>query len=169
MSIHAEDRPEWIILDLAAVAVRGVTVGFYPTNPAAEVEYLLTDCGACVHLAEDQEQYDKVAAIDRARLGDLRTILFVEPRGMVGKDDERLLLWDAFIEMGREHREQHPGAVADRMAAATPDDLMTLVYTSGTTGPPKGAMLTNRNAAFCIDKIVHSENRVPAGRRTRAT
>jgi long-subunit acyl-CoA synthetase (AMP-forming) len=68
VSIHAEDRPEWIILDLATVAVRGITVGFYPTNPAAEVEYLLDDCGACVHFAEDQEQFDKVDAIDRSTL-----------------------------------------------------------------------------------------------------
>ena len=53
--------------------------------------------------------------------------------------------------------------VADRMAAATDDDVMTLVYTSGTTGPPKGAMLTNKNAAFCIDKIVNADERVPGG------
>lgn len=163
VSIHAEDRPEWIVVDLATVAVRGITVGFYPTNPAAEVEYLLADSAACVHLAEDQEQYDKVASIDRARLPTLRTVLFVEPRGMVGKDDDRLLFWDSFLELGRGHRAQRPGAVAERMAAAEPDDVMTLVYTSGTTGPPKGAMLTNTNAAFSIDKIVNSENRVPGG------
>ncbi len=163
VSIHAEDRPEWIILDLAAVAVRGITVGFYPTNPAAEVAYLLQDSGACVHLAEDEEQYDKVDELARDAVPDMRRIIFVEPRGMVGKDDERLLFWDNFLELGREHRAQHPTAVADRMAAAQQDDVMTLVYTSGTTGPPKGAMLTNKNASFCIDKIVNSEKRVPGG------
>lgn len=163
VAIHAEDRPEWVILDLATVAVRGITVGFYPTNPAAEVEYLLTDCGASVHLAEDQEQYDKVAAIDPASLPGLRTIIFVEPRGMVGKDDDRLLFWDNFIELGRQHRDAHRNAVAERMAAAQSDDVMTLVYTSGTTGPPKGAMLTNKNAAFSIDVIVNSADRVPGG------
>ena len=68
VSIHAEDRPEWVILDLAAVAVRGITVGLYPTNPAAEVEYLLTDSAANVHLAEDQEQVDKVLRVSIARL-----------------------------------------------------------------------------------------------------
>ena len=163
VSIHAEDRPEWIILDLATVAVRGITVGFYPTNPAAEVEYLLTDCGACVHFAEDQEQYDKVALIDRAKLPELRSIIFVEPRGMVGKTDDRLVFWDSFLEMGRQHRAANPGAVAERMAAARSDDVMTLVYTSGTTGPPKGAMLTNKNASFSIDVIVNSADRVPGG------
>ena len=62
MSIHSEDRPEWVILDIATVAVRGITVGLYPTNPAAEVAYLLGDSGATVHLAEDQEQVDKLFA-----------------------------------------------------------------------------------------------------------
>jgi len=163
VSIHSEDRPEWIILDLATVAVRGITVGFYPTNPAAEVEYLLGDCGACVHFAEDEEQYDKVDEVDPAKIPNLRTIIFVEPRGMVGKTDDRLVFWDAFLESGREHRQQHPNAVADRMAAAEGDDVMTLVYTSGTTGPPKGAMLTNANANFCIDVIVNADERVPGG------
>jgi long-chain acyl-CoA synthetase len=163
VSIHAEDRPEWVILDLATVAIRGITVGFYPTNPSAEVEYLLDDCGACVHFAEDEEQYDKIDEVDQSKVADVRRIIFVEPRGMVGKDDPRLLFWDNFIELGREHRTQHPNAVAERMAAARDDDVMTLVYTSGTTGPPKGAMLTNSNAAFCIDKIVNSADRVPGG------
>jgi long-chain acyl-CoA synthetase len=161
VSIHSEDRPEWVILDLATVAVRGITVGFYPTNPTAEVEYLLQDCGSCVHFAEDEEQYDKVDEIGADKLQGLRTILFVEARGMVGKDDDRLVFWDNFLELGREHRTQHPTAVADRMAAARADDVMTLVYTSGTTGPPKGAMLTNANAAFCIHMIVNSTARIP--------
>ncbi len=163
VSIHSEDRPEWVLLDLATVAVRGITVGFYPTNPAAEVEYLLQDCGSVVHFAEDEEQYDKVDEVGRDRLPLLRTIVFAEPRGMVGKIDERLMFWENLLDLGREHRAQHPNAVADRMAAATENDVMTLVYTSGTTGPPKGAMLTNKNATFCIDKIVNSADRVPGG------
>ena len=66
MSIHSEDRPEWVILDLATVAVRGITVGLYPTNPAAEVEYLVGDCTPVVFFAEDQEQADKVLEVPMA-------------------------------------------------------------------------------------------------------
>ena len=162
VSIHSEDRPEWVILDLATVAVRGITVGLYPTNPAAEVEYLLGDCGACVHLAEDQEQFDKVLAVDRADVPDLRTILFVEPRGCRRRRrSPPAVLGRLPRARAGPHRDAYPrrGRRADGRGRA--DDVMTLVYTSGTTGPPKGAMLTNANAAFCIDKIVDSERPLP--------
>jgi long-chain acyl-CoA synthetase len=154
VSIQAEDRPEWVILDLAAVAVRGITVGFYPTNPAAEVKYLLTDCGATVHLAEDQEQVDRVLEIDPAAVPNLGRIIYCEPRGVNSYSDDRLMDWDDFLAAGRQHRAENPDAVVDRMAEARPDDVMTLVYTSGTTGPPKGAMLTNANTEFSITRIM---------------
>lgn len=161
VSIHSEDRPEWVILDMATVAVRGITVGLYPTNPATEVEYLLADSGAEVHLAEDQEQADKVMeVIDR--LPALRKIIHLEPRGFrKWRDDDRFVFWDDLVELGRDHRASHPGAVERIMAEAVEDDIITLVYTSGTTGPPKGAMLTNENFAFCTDKLVGIDGRMP--------
>ena len=163
VAIHSEDRPEWVILDLATVAVRGITVGLYPTNPMAEVEYLSSDCSPVVFFAEDQEQADKVLEVPTETAASVRRIIYTEPRGFGDYHDPRLLFWDTFLEMGRRHREDHPGAVAERMAAATDTDVMTLVYTSGTTGPPKGAMLTNANAAYCIDKIVYETQRFPDG------
>ena len=163
VAIHSEDRPEWVVLDLAAVAVRGVTVGLYPTNPTAEVEYLIGDCTPVVFFAEDQEQADKVLEVPHGTAASVRRIIYTEPRGFGDYDDPRLLFWDTFLEMGRRHREAHPGAVAERMAAAADTDVMTLVYTSGTTGPPKGAMLTNANASYCVDKIVNETDRFPDG------
>ena len=164
VSIHSEDRPEWVILDMATVAVRAITVGLYPTNPAAEVEYLLSDSGAVVHLAEDQEQADKVMAVISS-LPDLRKIIHIEPRGFrKWRDDERFISWDDFLELGRSHREANPGMVEQIMAQATGDDVITLVYTSGTTGPPKGAMLTNSNFAFNAEVLISVEGRTPDGR-----
>ena len=163
VAIHSEDRPEWVILDMATVAVRGITVGLYPTNPTTEVEYLISDCSPVVFFAEDQEQADKVLEVPTETAASVRRIIYTEPRGFGDYHDPRLLFWDTFLEMGRRHREDHPGAVAERMAAATDTDVMTLVYTSGTTGPPKGAMLTNANAAYCIDKIVNETQRFPDG------
>lgn len=163
VAIHSEDRPEWIILDLATVAVRGITVGLYPTNPLAEVEYLVGDCTPTVFFAEDQEQADKILEVPAAAARSIARILYVEPRGLGDYTDHRLMSWDEFCDLGRRHREANPAAVAELMSSAEPDDVMTLVYTSGTTGPPKGVMLTNSTTAYCIGKIVTSTARYPDG------
>ena len=152
VGIQSENRPEWLFLDIATVAVRATTVGLYPTNPTAETSYLLAHSGACLHLAEDQEQVDK--ALESGDLPALRRIVYVEPRGLRSYDDPRLLSWQALLELGREHRAAHPGAVEALVDAARPDDVMTLVYTSGTTGPPKGAMLTVGNAEFALETVL---------------
>jgi long-chain acyl-CoA synthetase len=161
VSIHSEDRPEWVILDMATVAVRAITVGLYPTNPPTEVQYLLSDSGSAVHLAEDQEQAEKVMEVIDS-LPNLHTIIHVEPRGFrKWRDDERFILWDDFIALGREHRAANPQMVEQIMAQATADDVITLVYTSGTTGPPKGAMLTNANFAFNAEVLIGVPGRTP--------
>ncbi len=164
VSIHSEDRPEWVVLDLAAVAIRAVSTGLYPTNPAAEVGYLLNDSGAKVHFAEDQEQVDKVVDAGADDFPNVRTIIYVEPRGLRTYDDDRLLFWDDFMDMGREHRSQHEGMVETLMSEAEAGDIMTLVYTSGTTGPPKGAMLDNSNADFAIERIINAVDRTRDGK-----
>ena len=161
VSIHSEDRPEWVILDIATTAVRGVTVGLYPTNPTAEVQYLLSDSGARIHLAEDQEQADKLMEVIHT-LPHVERVIYAEPRGFRAyRDDPRFIFWEAFLELGRRHRAEHPGAVEERMGEARPDDLMTLVYTSGTTGPPKGAMLDNANAEYCFKELINADDRMP--------
>lgn len=161
VSIHSEDRPEWLILDIATVAIRGITVGLYPTNPSAEVQYLLSDSGARVHLAEDQEQADKLMEVIDA-VPEVKKVIHAEPRGFRSyRDDPRFIFWESFLELGRRHREENPGAVERRMSEARPDDLMTLVYTSGTTGPPKGAMLDNANAEYCYSELINADDRMP--------
>ena len=156
VSIQSEDRPEWIILDIATVAIRAITTGSFPTNPTAEVEYLLNDAGAVVHFAEDQEQVDKFMDAGPEAFPTVRNVLYVEPRGLREYRDSRLMFWDDFMDLGRRHRQENPGAVERVMAGALPEDLMTVIYTSGTTGPPKGAMLSNRNVKFNMDTLINA-------------
>ena len=154
VAIHSENRREWLYTDVGAVAVRAVTVGLYPTNPVAEVAYLLRHSGTRVLIAEDQEQVDKALAV-ADELPDLEHIVYLEPRGIRHRyDDPRLLAWPDFLALGKEHREVHPDAVDERMRQVRPDDVATLVYTSGTTGPPKGVMLTVANVDFAIQELV---------------
>ena len=153
VGIHSENRPEWLVADLAAVAIRGVSMGLYPTNPAPEVRHLLTDSGARILVAEDQEQVDKALEVADA-CPELEWIVYLEPRGVRTYDDPRLLSWEELLARGREHRETHADTVERHMAEASPDDVVTLIYTSGTTGPPKGAMLTVGNVEFAIKVLV---------------
>ncbi len=154
VAIHSENRREWLYTDVGAVSVRAVTVGLYPTNPVSEVAYLLRHSGTRVLIAEDQEQVDKALAV-ADELPDLERIVYVEPRGIRHRyDDPRLMAWPDFLALGNEHREAHPQAVQERMAEAGEDDVATLVYTSGTTGPPKGVMLTVANVDYAIRELV---------------
>lgn len=154
VAVHAENRPEWLYADLGTVAVRAVTVGLYPTNPPAEVAYLLADSGAKILIAEDQEQVDKALSV-LDECPELRRVVYLEPRGIRGRyDDDVLMSWPELLALGAGHRAAHPGAVARRMEEARPPDVMTLIYTSGTTGPAKGVMLTVANVEFAVRVLV---------------
>ena len=153
VAIQSENRPEWLYADVATVAVRAMTVGLYPTNPPAEVAYLLADSGAKVLVAEDQEQVDKALEV-KDRLPGLERIVYVEPRGVRTYDDPALLSWTELLELGRAARDRHPGLLEELAAQVAGDDVATLIYTSGTTGPPKGAMLTVANIDFAIQALV---------------
>jgi long-chain acyl-CoA synthetase len=154
IAIHSENRPEWLYADVATVAARAMTVGLYPTNPPAEVGYLLSHSAAKVLVAEDQEQVDKaLLVIDECP--ELERIVYIEPRGIrFHYDHPKLLSWENLLALGTQHRAAHPGAIDERMAVATPDDIATLIYTSGTTGPPKGVMLSVANINFAIRTLV---------------
>ncbi len=150
VAIQSENRPEWLFADLAATSLRAAIVGFYPTNPVAEVSYLLTDSGARVLIAEDQEQVDK-ALEAQASAPELAWIVYLDGRGLASYDDPKLLSIDELIDRGAAYREEHPGLLEEYDAARTPDDIVTLIYTSGTTGPPKGVMLSARNVGFASE------------------
>ncbi|RLV57273.1 long-chain fatty acid--CoA ligase [Aeromicrobium phragmitis] len=155
VAVHSENRREWLFSDIGITAVRAVTVGLYPTNPAPEVRHVLSDSGSSVLIAEDQEQVDKTLEVVN-ELPDLKHIVYIDPRGIRGRyTDPRLMSWDEFLALGEEHRSQHPGAVEERAEQAELTDVATLVYTSGTTGPPKGAMLTISNIEFVIDTLAN--------------
>lgn len=156
VAIHSENRPEWVFADLGTQAAGGISVGIYPTSPAEEVGYLLRHSGARFLVAEDQEQVDK--ALAAGELPDLERIFVVDIRGFRGYEDPRLVDFDELMARGRE-AESNQSADFDRLLEKLdPDDTATLVYTSGTTGLPKGAMITGRNgiaAARSVSQLFH--------------
>ena len=150
VAIQSENRPEWLYTDLGAAMLRAVVVGFYPTNPVAEVEYLLTDSGARVLVAEDQEQVDKALEV-LDRVPTLEWVVYLDGNGLGEYDHERLLSVDELVARGERFRATDPDLLERTDTERTPDDVATLIYTSGTTGPPKGAMLSARNISFATD------------------
>jgi long-chain acyl-CoA synthetase len=146
VAVHAENRPEWVVADLAIQGLGAVSVGIYPTSPAAEVQYLLQHSESVVLIAEDEEQLDKAMAV-RDDLPMLRKLVVIDTRNVRLRDDPMVM---TFAELEAE------GALPDYEQAVTalaPDSTAVLVYTSGTTGPPKGAMLSHRNLHWAAQRF----------------
>ncbi|MBK6294215.1 MAG: long-chain fatty acid--CoA ligase [Rhodoferax sp.] len=135
------NRPEWIIMDQAAMMVGAVAAGIYWTSAASEVSYIIDHSGCSVLLAENDAQWAKVAQC-RAELPRLRRVVMM--RGATA-DDDLQLAWNDFMALGEP---QHQAEVDRRLAALRPDDLGTLIYTSGTTGAPKAVMLSHGNLSW---------------------
>jgi long-chain acyl-CoA synthetase len=149
VAIHSEDRPEWLFADLGAQGIGALTVGIYPTNPAAEVRYILGHSGARVLVAEDQEQVDKaLAAVDGCPA--LERIVVIDRKGLRDYVDPRLIGYDEVVALGIDLKAREPELFDRLVDALTPEQVATIVYTSGTTGPPKGAMLTQANLAASV-------------------
>ena len=153
VAIAGEDTPEWFYADLGIQMIGAVAVGIYPTNPWVELQYIVRHSGSRVVITGDQEQTDKVldALASNDGLRGVEAIACIDMKGLRHYRQKQLMSFDALCDRGKAYAVDHPEANAtlDRLIGqASPDDVCILVYTSGTTGPPKGAMLTHRNLIY---------------------
>ena len=148
-SIASEVCKEWLFADQGIISVGGVTNGVYPTDAPNQVKYLIIDSGARFYFAEDEEQLDKVLQV-RQHTPTLEKIIIFDMEGLRRLDDSMCMSFDALLELGRNFARNHPEVWEQEIHAANPEDLMVLTYTSGTTGPPKGAMISHRNMMYMM-------------------
>jgi len=151
-SIASEINKEWIFADLGIICAGGVSNGVYPTDASNQVEYLINDSGTRFYFAEDEEQLDKVLEV-RERTSTLQKIIIFDMEGLRSFDDAQCMSLDQLVDLGREYLTRHPNVWAEEIEAAKPDDLMILTYTSGTTGMPKGAMISQRNMLVMLNYL----------------
>src|ERR1700732_565063 len=143
-SIIANAVPEWVFADMGILCASGVSSGIYPTDSAAQVEYLVNDSRTKVIFAEDEEQLDKILSC-RARCPSLERIVVFDMEGLSGFSDAMVLSLAEFMALGSNHMVGRETLWDEMIASRGSGDLAILVYTSGTTGPPKGAMHSNRS------------------------
>ncbi len=145
VSILGTNQPEWVIFDVAAMAVGATPAGIYPTNTPEECAYVINHSESPVVLVQNQEQLAKILA-KRAELPGLGHVVL-----MGENESDEALSWDEFIQRGSEVSDESLDA---RMSALGPRDGATLIYTSGTTGPPKAVLLPHEALAFMAATLI---------------
>jgi long-chain acyl-CoA synthetase len=142
VGILADTRWEWTLASYGISAAGGVVVPVYPTNSPRECAWVLGNSGALAVICENADQVAKIEAV-RGELDDLETVVSIDP----GAGDMTL------EELRRRGSGRDRGELTERQAAVSPADAYTIIYTSGTTGPPKGVVLTHRNAMSVCEMV----------------
>ena len=159
VSILAETVPEWLYVDMGTMGAGGVSNGIYPTDAAKQVEYIVSDSRSRFLFVENEEQLDKFIGI-RERCPTIAKVFVFDMEGLADFKDPMVMPFDELLALGRAHEAASPGLWEKLIAGSKAEELALLVYTSGTTGPPKGAMLSHRNVIF---QISNADAFIPLG------
>ena len=160
LSVIGDNRPRLYWAQVAAQSLGGVSVPVYQDSIARELAYVWNHAEVSVIVAEDQEQVDKVAAL-RDELPALRLVVYDDPRGMTGYRHDWLKSFEDVQEAGRKFGVEHPGFFENQIELGRAEDVAIISYTSGTTGNPKGAMITHANAIGVAESFRQASQLVP--------
>ncbi len=157
VGIIGENCPEWLYVDMGAQMLGATTVGIYTTNAWEQVEYVVNHAGCKILFAENEEQVDKWLRF-RKTSPHLEKVIYWEDKGLATLNDSQLMRFEDLIETGEARYHEFKPSISEATESIAEDDVAILVYTSGTTGAPKGAMLTNKNLLWAANAIASIEN-----------
>ena len=149
VSILSEDNKEWIYTDLGVQSVGGIASGVYTTDSASQLKYLVNDSDSRFLFVGNDEQLDKYLSVTDEMPG-LHKVIVYDEHGLHGFADDKVIFLDELYRLGRDFMKENPTRFEDEIARSQPKDTAILVYTSGTTGAPKGAMITHENIMVSI-------------------
>lgn len=145
IAIIGDNRPEWVISELAAQALGGASIGVYQDSVVEEVRYIITQADVRFIVVEDQEQVDKIIALWPELPETVEKVIYYDPRGLRNYDELYLISFPDVEALGRQFAEEQPGYFEEAVAAGAADDIAIISTTSGTTSQPKLACISHAN------------------------
>ena len=149
ISILGINSYEWVVSDYAAMSCGAISVPLYATARPEQLEYVVDHSESKILVVQSQELLGKVGYM-LDKLDNLEKLIMMRP---TETDNPDILQFEGVKERGRDYAREYPKELEDRIKSLNPDDMMSIMYTSGTTGPPKGVMLTHRNATWTVDSL----------------
>jgi long-chain acyl-CoA synthetase len=150
VNILSQTREEWVLVDIASLSVGAITVPIYPSNTAEQCEYIINDSESKVIFLENAAQLDKILSIRKNIPNVIKIIVFDQDFKV---QDNLVVSWEEFIKIGKSALKNNESVIKRTIEEIKADDIATLVYTSGTTGPPKGVIQTHKNHIAMVSNL----------------
>ena len=160
LGIIGDNRPEWVYAELAAQAAGAIPFGIFQDSILTEIAYIIDHSGAAMLVAEDQEQVDKILDL-KEQLPRLKKIIYTDPKGLWDYEDDLLIEFSQIEALGRESHRSESDLFDKNIRAIKDSDLASICYTSGTTGNPKGTLLTHANIISMVAALNEVDRKFP--------
>jgi len=156
IAIIGDNDPEYYWAEIASQAARGSSVGIFTDSAPEEVKYIINDSDSSFVVTQDQEQVDKMLRIKEEIQG-VRKVIYWDPKGLWFYDDPWIMSFASVEDLGKSYDKEHPGLFEQNVQDTTGTDIAVLCYTSGTTGLPKGVVLSHNNVLGCSRGYIGSD------------